>query len=53
MSKQLKPSALFTDGAVLCRGKEIRLFGEAPEGVRVSAALADAAGKVLAAGALP
>ena len=50
MSKQLKPSALFTDGAVLCRGKEIRLFGEAPEGVCVSAALADAAGKVLAAG---
>ncbi len=24
----LKPASLFTDGAVLCRGKEIRVFGE-------------------------
>ena len=50
MSKQLKPSALFTDGAVLCRGKEIRLFGEAAEGARVSVTLTDAAGRLLAAG---
>ena len=50
MEKKLKPSALFTDGAVLCRGKEIRLFGEAAEGVCVSAALTDAAGKLLARG---
>ena len=44
----LRPSALFTDGTVLCRRKEIRLFGEAADGATVSASLTDAEGRVLA-----
>ena len=43
---QLSP--LFTDGAVLCRNKEIRLFGTAEDGTALRLTLADAAGAVLA-----
>ena len=46
----LKPSPLFTDGAVLCRDKEIRVFGEAPEGTAVTVTLADSRGAALAEG---
>lgn len=46
----LKPAAVFSDGAVLCRGKEIRVFGEAPEGTRVTVTLTDREGAVLAEG---
>jgi len=46
----LKPSPLFTDGAVLCRGKEIRIFGEADEGTEVTAVLTDRNGVPLAEG---
>ncbi len=44
----IKPSALFSDGAVLCRGKEIRIFGEISEGCSVRVVLTDAGGKTLA-----
>ena len=47
------PASLFTDHAVLCRGKEIRLFGEAEEGVRVSAVLTDRDGRELAPDSAP
>ena len=50
MKTTLKPSPLFTDGAVLCRGKEIRVFGEAPDGTTVRAELANRDGKRLGAG---
>ena len=43
-------SSLFTDGAVLCRGKEIRVFGTGENGVSVTAALQDRAGRELARG---
>ena len=46
----LKPSPLFTDGAVLCRGKEIRIFGSAAEGAEVTAILTDRTGAPLAEG---
>ena len=44
----LKPASLFTDGAVLCRGKEIRIFGEADPGASVRVVLEDRAGALLA-----
>lgn len=44
----LKPAALFTDGAVLCRKKEIRIFGEADSGAEVSVTLTDRNGRILA-----
>ena len=44
----LKPASLFTDGAVLCRNKEIRIFGEADSGADVKATLLDRNGGVLA-----
>ena len=44
----LKPAALFTDGAVLCRRKEIRIFGEADEGRTVAVTLTDSRGALLA-----
>ena len=47
----LKPAALFTDGAVLCRNKEIRVFGEADSGAEVSVCLLDRNGNALAEGA--
>ncbi len=43
---QLAP--LFRDGAVLCRGKEIRVFGTGEEGLRLSAILLDERGGLLA-----
>ena len=46
----LKVASLFTDGAVLCRGKEIRIFGEASDGLTVIAQLWDREGKLLAEG---
>ena len=44
----LKPAPLFTDGTVLCRGKEIRVFGEADDGAAVTVTLTDSRGTVLA-----
>ena len=44
----LKPASLFTDGAVLCRGREIRVFGEADPGNAVRVTLTDRAGSLLA-----
>ena len=44
----LKLASLFTDGAVLCRNKEIRIFGEADSGAEVTTVLLDRGGKVLA-----
>lgn len=43
-------SPLFSDGAVLCRGKELRVFGEAPDGVRVHCELRDGKDGLLAKG---
>ena len=48
MKTRLKPSALFTDGAVLCRRREIRIFGEAAEGARIRVVLTNAEQRVLA-----
>ena len=42
-----KPAALFTDGAVLCRNREIRVFGEADSGTEVTVTLLDRGGEVL------
>ena len=47
---QLSP--LFTDGAVLCRNKEIRLFGTAETGISLHLTLTDQAGNLLAEDAL-
>ncbi len=44
----LKPATLFTDGAILCRRKEIRVFGEAAEGAEVHVTLMDEKGETLA-----
>ena len=44
----LRPASLFTDGAVLCRDREIRIFGEADSGAEVSAVLLDRGGNMLA-----
>mgnify|MGYP007056189252 CR=1 FL=1 len=46
----LKISPLFSDGAVLCRRKELRIFGEAEEGARVCCELRDEKDAVLARG---
>ena len=46
----LKVASLFTDGAVLCRRKEIRIFGEVKEGAAVRAVLRDGRGYTLAEG---
>ena len=43
---QLAP--LFGDGAVLCRRKEIRVFGTGEDGAQLSARLLDEGGKLLA-----
>ena len=43
----LKPAALFTDGAVLCRNKEIRVFGETDHRT-VTVILLDKTGATLA-----
>ena len=47
----LRPASLFTDGAVLCREKEIRVFGRADRPVQVT--LKDRDGRVLAEGKDP
>ena len=44
----LKVASLFTDGAVLCRDREIRIFGETVEGAEVRAVLTDRDGRILA-----
>ena len=44
----LRPASLFTDGAVLCRNREIRVFGNADEGVAVTVTLTDCGGALLA-----
>ena len=49
----LKPAALFTDGAVLCRRKEIRVFGTGEDGTMVTACLRDAGGRILAENSAP
>ena len=41
------PNPLFSDGCVLCHGREIALFGEADDGARVTARLSGAGGQVL------
>ncbi len=46
----LRISPLFSDGAVLCRGKELRVFGEADEGARVCCELRDGRDNLLARG---
>ncbi len=46
----LDVSSLFTDGVVLCRDKEIRIFGTADSGSAVSVRLENASGQVLAEG---
>ena len=48
METRLKPSALFTDGAVLCREREIRIFGEAADGAMIRVTLYDADRRILA-----
>ena len=44
----LEAASLFTDGAVLCRDREIRIFGRADSGADVAARLEDSRGNVLA-----
>ena len=44
----LKVAPIFTDGAVLCRRKEIRIFGEAEEGAEVRCELRDEKDRLLA-----
>ncbi len=46
----LEAASLFTDGAVLCRDREIRIFGRAGDGQIVEARLENESGAVLAAG---
>ena len=46
----LKTASLFKDGAVLCRRKEIRIFGEADNKAEVTATLYDRNGMLLAKG---
>ena len=44
----LEAASLFTDGAVLCRDREIRVFGRADNGADVVVRLEDSRGNVLA-----
>ena len=44
----LETASLFTDGAVLCRDREIRIFGRADSGKTVTALLQDSRGGILA-----
>jgi len=48
-----RPASLFREHAVLCRDKEIRLFGTAEDGVSVTAELRDASGRLLGRDAAP
>lgn len=45
-----KLAPLFGDRAVLPRDKELRIFGSAEEGIRLTARLMDAAGRLLGEG---
>ena len=45
-----QPSTLFTSGCVLARDREIRIFGAAQEGARITAELRDAEGALLCQG---
>ena len=47
MMARFQLASLFTDGAVLCRKKEIRVFGTGEEGLALSAVLLDEGGKTL------
>lgn len=49
----LIPSPLFGSGAVLCRDKEIRVFGRAESDARVRVTLTDASGRTLASASAP
>lgn len=49
----LIPSPLFGSGAVLCRDKDIRVFGRAEDGARVRVTLTDASGRTLADASAP
>ena len=49
----LEAASLFTDGAVLCRDQEIRVFGRADDGGTVTAYLEDRHGSVLAEESAP
>ena len=44
----LEAASLFTDGAVLCRDREIRIFGRADNGAEITARLEDSNGRLLA-----
>ena len=44
----LEAASLFTDGAVLCRDREIRIFGRADNGAEITARLEDSHGRLLA-----
>ncbi len=46
----LKPAALFSDGAVLCREKEIRVFGDTDSREPVTVKLFDAQNRLMAEG---
>ena len=46
----LRLPSLFTDGVVLCRRKEIRIFGEATEGCEIRVRLLDWHGKLIDCG---
>ena len=46
--ERFKLPPLFRSGAVLCRNKEIRVFGEAEENARLTLILQDGAGAELA-----
>ena len=46
----LRVAGLFSDGAVLCRRKEIRVFGEVSDGTDVHVRLTDRNGELLAEG---
>ena len=46
----LRTASLFTDGAVLCRNREIRIFGEAGSGTEVTVRLYDRNDALLAEG---
>ena len=46
----LHVSPLFSDGAVLCREKELRIFGEAEDGTLIQCELIDENGSMLAKG---
>jgi len=48
----IRPASLFTNGAVLCRKKEIRVFGQVSEGLFVAVRLLNRNGELLAEGSV-